>query len=118
MNHEEMEATDPRLGRRRVLGGGLALGAIGTAALMPSAPASAAPGDFGKNLKNDFGAVGDGITDDTAAGQNAIDSVDGTSAGPTAGITGGWLYVPAGEYRLTSTIAMHRFAGVLQGEGR
>jgi len=43
----------------------------------------------------DFGAVGDGVTDDTAA------IVAGMSAGITAGKA---LFFPAGTYRITSTI--------------
>ena len=41
----------------------------------------------------DFGAVGDGVTDDTAAIQSAV-----TAA------AGGRLYIPAGNYRVTSTV--------------
>lgn len=44
----------------------------------------------------DFGAVGDGVTDDTAAIQNAIAAI--------ANQNGGTLYVPSGEYRITSTL--------------
>lgn len=43
----------------------------------------------------DFGAVGDGIVDDTAAIQAAIDSVPAD---------GGIVYIPAGRYKVTSTI--------------
>lgn len=42
----------------------------------------------------DFGAVGDGVTDDTVAIQTAIDNV----------VTGGTIYFPIGKYKLTSTI--------------
>ena len=44
----------------------------------------------------DFGAVGDGTTDDTAAIQAAIDAVQ------TAG--GGTVYVPKGQYKTTDVI--------------
>jgi hypothetical protein len=46
------------------------------------------------NVK-DFGAVGDGVTDDTAAVQAAINSV---------ALTGGAVFFPAGAYSLTSTV--------------
>lgn len=42
-----------------------------------------------------FGAVGDGVTNDTVAIQAAIDAIDATAAGGT-------LYFPAGTYAVTS----------------
>lgn len=45
----------------------------------------------------DFGAVGDGVTDDTAAIQSAITYLNSLS--------GGHLYFPSGTYKTTSTIA-------------
>jgi hypothetical protein len=48
----------------------------------------------------DFGAVGDGVTDDTAAIQAAIDYV--ATIGPSS--VGGVVYIPEGQYRITSTI--------------
>lgn len=56
----------------------------------------------------DFGAVGDGVTDDTAAIQAAIDAAENSE-----------LYFPAGDYKLTSSIAIPgritvRGAGVRQ----
>lgn len=46
------------------------------------------------NVKN-FGATGDGITDDTAAIQGAINATPST---------GGMVYLPAGTYRISSSI--------------
>ncbi len=55
----------------------------------------------------DFGAIGDGSTDDTEAFQNAIDTV---------ALTGGTLCVPVGDYNITSTLFVP--AGVVvQGDG-
>jgi len=54
------------------------------------------------NVK-DYGAVGDGTTDDTAAIQAAIDAVPGTTS-----LAGATILFPYGQYRVTSqiTIAM------------
>ena len=48
------------------------------------------------NVK-DFGAVGDGSTDDSSAFQNAVDTAVAQSIG-------GCVYIPAGRYRLNSRI--------------
>lgn len=53
------------------------------------------------NVK-DFGAVGDGVTNDTAAIQAAIDYA-GTAAG-----FGRVVFIPAGRYRVTSTIYIRK----------
>lgn len=50
--------------------------------------------DASINVK-DFGAVGDGITDDTVAIQAAINASYGSS-----------LYIPAGDYKTTSTLTI------------
>jgi len=50
----------------------------------------------------DFGAKGDGTTDDTAAIQAAINSLATTSSASATG--GGTVYIPAGKFRITSTI--------------
>lgn len=68
----------------------------------------ALPGDSGYNVKA-FGAVGDGVTDDTAAIQAAVDAV------ATAG--GGSVFVPAGHYITSSPILMKSNVE-LYGEGK
>lgn len=50
----------------------------------------------------DYGAVGNGIADDTAAIQAAINSLATTSSASATG--GGTVYIPAGKFRITSTI--------------
>jgi hypothetical protein len=55
----------------------------------------------------DFGALGDGVTDDTAALQDAIDSVHATG--------GGTIFFPTGTYMITMVNA---YAGIIfQGSG-
>ncbi|MBN1351581.1 hypothetical protein JXJ21_19360 [candidate division KSB1 bacterium] len=61
----------------------------------------------------DFGAVGDGINDDTAAIQAAINSVP-----QTFGIEGGTVFFPAGVYEVTSEILISGIRITLQGVGR
>lgn len=48
----------------------------------------------------DFGAVGDGVTDDTAAVQAALN-------------TGLWVRVPPGKYRITSTLTYIQGSGLI-----
>jgi hypothetical protein len=54
----------------------------------------------------DFGAAGDGVTDDTAAIQAAIDSLAGT------------IYFPDGTYITTATLVLNNNNQTLQGSGR
>ena len=67
----------------------------------------------------DFGAVGDGVTDDTAAIQAAIDAMPWGGAGnDPAGRGGHVLYVPPGKYLLDSaTITFTRPGVTLRGAG-
>jgi hypothetical protein len=59
------------------------------------------------NVK-DYGAIGDGTTDDTAAIQAALDAVpDGGRA----------VYLPAGRYKVTSTLKITRDATYFYGDG-
>ena len=59
------------------------------------------------NVK-DYGAVGDGTADDTAAIQAALDAV------PTGGRA---VYFPAGRYRITSTLLVKIDGTTLYGDG-
>ena len=57
------------------------------------------------NVKDSaFGAVGDGVTDDTAAIQAALNALPNN----TDGQRGGVIYFPEGVYRLTSTLTSNR----------
>ena len=70
------------------------------------------------NVK-DFGAVGDGVTDDTAAIQVAIDSIDNV-AGATNDVprTVQGLYIPAGQYLITSPLLIYEKDGLsINGDG-
>jgi hypothetical protein len=49
------------------------------------------------NVKKKFGAKGDGVTDDTASVQNAINSLS---------TTGGTVYFPEGKYRINGQIIL------------
>ncbi len=53
-----------------------------------------------KNVKTDYGAVGDGAADDTAAIQHALDDLRRPDNRNIA------LYVPAGTYRITGTLSL------------
>jgi parallel beta-helix repeat protein len=57
----------------------------------------------------DFGAIGDGVTDDTAAIQATIDAVG--SAG------GGSVYIPVGTYNLTSSLTVTNDYVSIIGDG-
>lgn len=62
-------------------------------------------GPFGswKNVKTDYGAIGDGKADDTAAIQKALDDL-------RLHRESGVLYFPAGTYRITETVKTTRKA--------
>ncbi len=57
----------------------------------------------------DFGAVGDGVADDTAAIQAAISATNPTS--------GGCVYLPSGTYKVTSTINVANQRVTICGDG-
>jgi len=56
----------------------------------------------------DFGAVGDGVADDTAAIQAALDSLTSN---------GGTIYMPAGNYLISSTLLLTKEGTTLLGAG-
>lgn len=57
------------------------------------------------NVKSRFGAKGDGVADDTKAFQAALDSLTVTGKGYNTGDRAYTvIYIPAGEYRITSTL--------------
>lgn len=60
-----------------------------------------------RNVK-DFGAIGDGTTDDTSAFQAAINSIPSI---------GGSIYVPAGRYKVTSTLTIANKTVSFYGDG-
>lgn len=67
------------------------------AAAMTTATCAPQPGtSYTVNVKTDYGAKGDGFTDDTIAIQNAISNV-------TAHTGGGTVYIPAGTYMIDAT---------------
>jgi len=59
------------------------------------------------NVKRDFGAKGDGKTDDTVALQKAIDASSNRSGGQGTKL----LYLPNGIYRITSTLVVSAGVG-------
>lgn len=69
------------------------------------------------NVKTDFGAIGDGATDDTVAIQNAINYAKALT-NPNGGAYRGTIYFPAGSYYITQPINITNTTGIwLQGDG-
>jgi hypothetical protein len=73
-----------------------------------------------KNVK-DYGAVGDGVTDDTAAIQECFDAAFGTWASPHGGTNATWnkaVFFPQGTYKVTSSGAKTITNCVNDGTGK
>ena len=69
------------------------------------------------NVKS-FGAVGDGVHDDTQAFKDAFDSIKNLGTGPdgygwNASPRGGVVYVPAGKYMISSPLTLYSYIHVL-----
>lgn len=62
----------------------------------------------------DYGAVGDGVADDTSAIQAAIDAASSTGAAGTVQV----VYFPNGTYKTTSTINVTKQGTTIIGQGR
>lgn len=86
---------------------------ISTWTALPYGPGGfVAQGDLVLNVK-DYGAVGDGINDDTVAIQAAISSLPLNTSNigiltPIGFANGGAVYIPHGRYKVTSTLTLQR----------
>ena len=123
LEHDEAEQPTRTVVARRGLlragGGAMAAGAVAVAAVaasvMPAAADDAeAPGAFGICV-DDYGATGDGETDDRAAIQNAINA--GTAAGVPVWFTAGKTYVSSSFLSVTGPATV-RPCGTLAAQTR
>jgi hypothetical protein len=96
--------------RREFLGRTGGMAAVGTAAVLAGDGTARAttPSNYPFYNVTDFGAVGDGTTDNVNFIQNAVNA---------AAVTGGVVYFPPGTYMISGTINMLNWVA-LKGEGR
>ncbi len=89
--------------------------------LAPVGPMLTFPADFMDNVKTKYGAKGDGVTDDTAAIQAALNDNRVDSGGqPVHDDFSGYpkaLYFPAGTYLVSQTLKWIGCCMSLQGQG-
>ncbi|MFC0394603.1 glycosyl hydrolase family 28-related protein [Paenibacillus mendelii] len=91
--------------KKRIAPAAIVLAMLITLVQVPPNPVSAhAAADNVYNVKTLYGAVGDGVADDTIPINNAI------AAAQAAG--GGVVYLPTGKYRVTSTITIPAFVSM------
>lgn len=88
--------------RKKILSITVLLSGVFLAAQASSSDYFAGPLSTWIHLKTEYGAVGDGIADDTQPLQDALDYL--RAAGRTRSI----LYIPAGTYRITQTLDFSR----------
>lgn len=82
---------------------------------MPTVPPVVPPGSFTRIFSvRDYGAIGDGVADDTVAIQAAIDAVPSYAA-PSE--SGGIVYFPSGVYRVTTGLTSSTPNITLMGVG-
>ncbi len=92
----------------------LAIAAPLTAAILPSEE-FVGPLPGWKNVQTDFGAVGDGKADDTAAVKRALDALPAYGKGKPGDPY--VIYFPAGTYRISESLELeNRMAIGIQGE--
>lgn len=98
------------MNRRQIFsaGAGLVLAAAPVYAAEQKGPGGGGPAR--RRLASEFGAVGDGHADDTAALQSALDA---TFQDKLAGV----LEIPAGIYRVTKTLTVNRDANIVHESG-
>ncbi|MFK7691235.1 glycosyl hydrolase family 28-related protein [Paenibacillus sp. HJGM_3] len=103
-----IEDLSAKISRRKLLAkiGAVGVTAAAGAVLIPDRERTYATGvsDLYVNVK-DFGAAGDGVTDDTASIQAALASLNATY--------GGTVFFPAGEYVISATIQLKANQGLL-----
>ena len=95
-------------------------GSIPTGASSPSQGVGDKFGQVALNVK-DFGAKGDGSTDDTTAIQNCLNAAYGTSGSPHGASVelNSPVYFPAGHYIITSALTLRSVRGAhIYGAGR
>lgn len=105
--------------RRRFLGmAGVGAAVAGTGMLVPGELGDLPP-PWEVDVRDGYGATGDGETDDAPALQAAFTDLgaEPDRTGHPQGVVGGRLLIPPGEYVLGSTVRIHRFAGIVQGTG-
>jgi hypothetical protein len=105
-----------QLSRRNLLAGAAGLATVLAASGRPdvAAAATTTPASPEFNVKT-YGATGNGSTDDTAAIRATFAAAQGSLS---AGVPGGTVYFPAGEYVISGTITLTRFSGVIYGDGQ